>query len=192
MTATKKKPRRKPRRKAKRGKTPGEKVGEINGFEVRRIKVSKIQGADYNPRVISESNLAGLKASVDQFGLPQAIVWNAQTRNVVGGHQRLKTLDPASTTDVVVVDLTEEEEKALNLAFNNPHVQGDWTPGLAGLIDSIEKVNAELFSSLKLDELRIEVPDLGGGLAPPEEFPEVTAEGLSTDHECPRCGFEFS
>ena len=124
--------------------------------------------------------------------MPQAIVWNVRTGNVVGGHQRLKTLDPDSMTDVVEVDLSEDEERALNLAFNNPHTQGDWTPDLAGLIDSIEATNNELFASLKLAELRIEIPDLGGGLAPPDEFPEVTADGLETDHECPRCGFEFS
>ena len=187
MTVTKK-----PRRKPKRRRSPGELVGEINGFPVRRVKVSELQGAEYNPRTITGENLKGLKASVDAFGLPQAIVWNVRTQRVVGGHQRLKTLDPGSMTDVVQVDLSEDEEKALNLAFNNPHVQGDWTPDLAGLIDSLESVNAELFSALKLDELRIDVPDLGGGLAPPDEFPEITAEGLATDHECPRCGFEFS
>lgn len=48
------------------------------------------------------------------------------TNNIVGGHQRLKVLlaEGEKEVEVVVVDLPEKEEKALNIALNKIH--GDW------------------------------------------------------------------
>ena len=85
-------------------------------------QVSDLSPAPYNPRSISPDALSGLRASVERFGLVEPIVWNSQTGNVVGGHQRLKVLQAIGETEtqVVVVDLPEVEEKALNVALNSP------------------------------------------------------------------------
>ncbi len=37
-----------------------------------------------------EEALKGLEASIDRFGLVEPLVYNTQTGNLVGGHQRLK------------------------------------------------------------------------------------------------------
>ena len=54
------------------------------------------------------------------------VIWNRQTGNVVGGHQRLKVLMDLGQTEIdcVVVDLDLAREKALNIALNK--IQGDW------------------------------------------------------------------
>ena len=54
------------------------------------------------------------------------MIWNRQTANVVGGHQRLKVLMDLGHTEIdcVVVDLDLPREKALNIALNK--IQGDW------------------------------------------------------------------
>ena len=54
------------------------------------------------------------------------MIWNRQTGNVVGGHQRLKVLMDLGQTEIdcVVVDLDLAREKALNIALNK--IQGDW------------------------------------------------------------------
>lgn len=155
------------------------------------MKVADLRPADYNPRDIREAALEGLKASVDEFGMPQGIVWNKRTRNMVGGHQRAKTLDPNAETDVVVVDLDEKKEKALNLALNNPHIQGEWTGELAKIIDELETADPEMLARLALDELRVDVPDFGDEAAAPESFPEVTDQTVATQHSCPKCGYQF-
>ena len=56
----------------------------------------------------------------------EPVIWNRQTGNVVGGHQRLKVLLDLGHTEVdcVVVDLDIQREKALNIALNK--IQGDW------------------------------------------------------------------
>lgn len=56
----------------------------------------------------------------------EPVIWNANTGNVVGGHQRLKVLLDLGHTEIdcVVVDLDPQREKALNVALNK--IQGDW------------------------------------------------------------------
>lgn len=116
-------------------------------MNIQRTPIDEINPAPYNPRVdLKPGDLAydALHRSVDEFGLVEPLVWNKQTGNLVGGHQRLKVLIARGETEVetVVVDLTPEKEKALNLALNK--IQGDWD----------EQKLAEL-----LDEL-IQTPDL--------------------------------
>ncbi len=92
-------------------------------------RVSDLVPAAYNPRTISTEALAGLGESIGRYGLVQPIIVNARSGNVVGGHQRLKILEAkgVETTDVVVIDVEEAEEKALNLALNSPRISGEWT-----------------------------------------------------------------
>ena len=55
----------------------------------------------------------------------EPVIWNRQTGNVVGGHQRLKVLIDLGQQEIdcVVVDLDLQREKALNIALNK--IQGD-------------------------------------------------------------------
>ena len=94
---------------------------DIGRVRVETRRVADLVPAPYNPRAISDGALAGLGESIGRFGLVQPIIVNARTGHVVGGHQRLKVLEAqgVEATDVVVVDLPEAEEKALNLALNS-------------------------------------------------------------------------
>ena len=85
--------------------------------------------ADYNPRKDlkpGDLEYEKLKRSIEQFGYVEPVIWNKATGRVVGGHQRLKVLIDMghSQVDCVVVDLSEEKEKALNVALNK--ISGDW------------------------------------------------------------------
>jgi ParB-like chromosome segregation protein Spo0J len=125
-------------------------------------KLSELNAAPYNPRKISDAALAGLEASMEKFGVVQPIIWNARTGNVVGGHQRLKILKKRKIKDaeVVVVDIDESDEKALNVALNNQHISGEFTDDLQGLLSEIERDRADLFDSLQLDKLRADIPEV--------------------------------
>lgn len=100
-------------------------------MRVEMKAIGELRPADYNPRVSLQPGMPAyerLKRSLDEFELVQPLVWNEQTGHVVGGHQRLTLLQEAGRTEVpvVVVSLSLEREKALNIALNNEQVAGAW------------------------------------------------------------------
>ncbi len=110
-------------------------------MNIEKIPVIWIKPALYNPRQDLKPGEAAYEAllrSMTEFGCVQPLVWNKTTGNLVGGHQRLKILLAQGVTevDVVVVELTPEKEKALNLALNK--IQGDWDQQkLAQILDEL-------------------------------------------------------
>ena len=61
-------------------------------------------------------------------------------------------------TEVVVVDLSLEKEKALNVTLNNRHIQGDWTDALEDLLKEIEAATPDLYAELNLEALIVDIP----------------------------------
>ena len=64
-------------------------------------------------------------------------VWNQRTGHIVSGHQRISILDELEGTDdydlqVAVVDMSEQDEKKLNIQLNNPVMQGDFDLDMLG------------------------------------------------------------
>lgn len=59
------------------------------------MDVRDLKPASYNPRSISDQKLWMLGKSLRVFGDISGIVFNIRTGHLVGGHQRLKHLDPA-------------------------------------------------------------------------------------------------
>ncbi len=124
-------------------------------MQIARKQLSDLTPADYNPRTITDAALAGLRASIHRFGLVEPIIWNERTGNVVGGHQRLKVLvaDGVAETDVVVVDLPDTEEKALNVALNNPAIAGEFSSDIESLIIELKNSIPDAVDELLLDQL---------------------------------------
>lgn len=119
-------------------------------------KIEELNPAEYNPRVISEEALKGLEESVKRFGYVEPIIWNRQTNRVVGGHQRLEVLkrQGIDKVQVVEVDLTEKEEKALNITLNNQNIQGEWdNEKLQSLLEELK--NEEYYNEITLGTLEL-------------------------------------
>ena len=85
--------------------------------EIKTVEVAGLKAAPYNPREIGDEAYRGLASSIEEFGLVQPIVWNRETGNVVGGHQRLKYLRDRAVaeTQVIVVNLPAAKEPAIIL-----------------------------------------------------------------------------
>lgn len=101
-------------------------------MELIEKRLEDLKEAAYNPRVQLQPGMPEyekLKASITAFGDVEPIVWNKRSRNVVGGHQRLTVLKSMGieTALVSVVDLSDTEEKMLNIALNK--IKGDWDKG---------------------------------------------------------------
>jgi hypothetical protein len=99
--------------------------------------------------------------------LVEPLVWNKQTGNLVGGHQRLKVLKEQGVkeVEVSVVDLEPTKEKALNIALNK--AQGEWDfPKLKDLLQEIDTGEFDI-GITGFDEQEIE--DLMNQLYTPDE-----------------------
>lgn len=123
-------------------------------------KISDISPSKYNPRTISDESLGRLTKSLAEFGNIQPITWNARTGNVVGGHQRLKVYQAMGKTEVEVwaVDLSEQKEKAANIALNKLSGEFDMT-SLKDLIEEINTGDIDLditgFSSNEIEQIMV-------------------------------------
>jgi ParB-like chromosome segregation protein Spo0J len=100
-------------------------------MRIERIPLTQLIDAPYNPRVAltpGDPRYEKLARSLREFELVQPLVWNARSGHVVGGHQRLAILrrDGVEAVECVVVDLSPDRERALNVALNNEHVGGAW------------------------------------------------------------------
>ncbi len=98
-------------------------------MDIQKMRITDLNRAEYNPRVDLEpwmEEYIALKHAIEQFGLVQPVVWNKTTGNVVSGHQRLTVLQDMGETyvDVSIVELSEIQEKQLNVAMNK--ITGAW------------------------------------------------------------------
>ena len=142
----------------------------MNSHQIVTMPLADLKPAPYNPRTISKASLKGLTASIKRFGLVQPIVLNKRSGLVVGGHQRIEALKAAGATDapVVVVDLDENEEKALNIALNSPAISGTFTDDLQPMLASLREALPHEFIDIRMDEL---LRDLKAPGADEDEIP---------------------
>jgi DNA modification methylase len=141
----------------------------IGGVRLRieKIPVTKIKPAKYNPRKDlkpGDPAYEKLKRSMTEFGYVEPIIWNEETGNIVGGHQRYKILLEEGHTEVecVVVKLPADKEKALNVALNK--VTGDWeVKALAELLNDLNEQDFDLtltgFDAAEIEDLFSQVHD---------------------------------
>lgn len=136
-------------------------------MRIEKIPVTKIKPAKYNPRKDlkpGDPAYEKLKRSMTEFGYVEPIIWNEETGNIVGGHQRYKILLEEGHTEVecVVVMLPADKEKALNVALNK--VTGDWEiEALADLLHELNEQDFDLtltgFDAAEIEDLFSQVHD---------------------------------
>ena len=117
-------------------------------MKIVKKKIEDLRPASYNPRKDlkpGDKEYEKLKKSITEFGYIEPVIWNERTRTVVGGHQRLKVLIDLGyeEIDVVIVDLSVEQEKALNVALNK--ISGEWDNALLGdLLKDLETTGYDI------------------------------------------------
>ena len=153
--------------------------------EIKRFRLEQLRPAPYNPREISDDALEGLAASLKKFGCVEPIVVNIRNGKniIVGGNQRFKVLSAAGVKECicVAVDLSEADEKTLNLTLNNPEIQGQF---IAELESYIEQLRSEIsnsdFVNLRIAELSQQI---GGdhkiGLTDDDEVPDLPKKAIT-------------
>jgi len=128
-------------------------------MKVESKLIKDLKPATYNPRQISTKQYKDLKESIKKFGLVDPIIVN-KDNTVVGGHQRLKIFKELKhiEIDCVVLDLSKEEERELNIRLNKSGGEFDMDI-LANEFDIDELVDwgfKEIELGLNIDKIDIE------------------------------------
>jgi ParB-like chromosome segregation protein Spo0J len=170
-------------------------------------KLNELKEWERNPRTISEKALKGLGYSLDEFGDLSGIVFNARLKALVCGHQRLKALQQKYNGElrienniiitpkgeqfpIRIVDWDEKKHTAANIAANNQHIAGDFTEGLAPILDELKVDFPELSLDLRFDALRLDIEKeilARSGT----EYDESIADRIELC-VCPNCGNEHA
>jgi len=139
--------------------------------------INDLVPAEYNPRQLMEKQKEALQASLDRFGQAQEIAINTDG-TIIGGHQRIKILKELGyeTVRVSIPDrpLTKEEEKELNVRFNQNI--GEWD--FAALSDNFE-LDELTDWGFDLDELSKQFDLLVTAEEKDDEVPEVPKEPIA-------------
>jgi ParB-like chromosome segregation protein Spo0J len=131
-------------------------------MQIKKIKINKLKPAFYNPRQISTKQYKDLKESIERFGLVDPIIVNKDF-TVIGGHQRLKICKELRYTEIdcVVLDLTKEQEKELNIRLNKSG--GDWDMDILANEFEIEELKdwgfKEIELGLNIDKIQDDLSD---------------------------------
>lgn len=149
--------------------------------------------APYNPRKISPHDLNSLRRSMQTFGVVEPIIVNKRTGHIVGGHQRVKAAQAAAieTLPVVHVDLSEGQERALNIALNR--VRGDFDQEMlaevvADILSAGEDVTLTGLTDEELEALVDAQGEGGAGDADPDDVPEPPAVTVTQTGDLIRLG----
>jgi len=98
-------------------------------MEIINVPTTELNPAEYNPRNLTDEQRDGIKQSLTEFDFVNPLVVNSNPdRNnvLIGGHQRLKVAIEMGYTEVpvVYVNLTEQQERELNIRLNRN--TGEW------------------------------------------------------------------
>ena len=124
-------------------------------MRIEKIEISKLKPAKYNPRQISKKQYNDLKKSLEKFLLVEPIVVNSDM-TIIGGHQRFKIWSEKAkecnvgdiTIPCVVLDLSKEDERELNIRLNKN--TGDWDFDLLSNHFDIQELKEWGFKEIEL------------------------------------------
>jgi DNA modification methylase len=139
-------------------------------MKIKKIDINKLQPASYNPRQISTKQYKDLKESIRKFDLVDPIIVNKNGNVVIGGHQRLKVCKDLKHTEIdcVVLDLTKEEERELNIRLNKSG--GEFDMDILANEFEIEELKDWGFKEI---ELGLNIDKIVEGNTEDDHIPEV-------------------
>lgn len=149
-------------------------------------KVGDLRGASYNPRKITEQELDALKKALEVFGDLGGIIFNKKTGNLVGGHQRVKTLD--ASWPIFLAPASELSERDKNVGtvalgwINTPfgrlaYREVEWEINVEKAANIAANQHGGSWDDAALKDLLVGLDD-GSGLLALTGFNEVDLSGL--------------
>jgi DNA modification methylase len=154
--------------------------------DIQDVLLSDLKPAPYNPREISPESLAGLRQSLERFGMVDLLVVNKRNMHIISGHQRYKILQAEGVGSVtaIMVDVDEVSEMAMNVTLNSQEIVGRWTQALIPLLERLRTEASDEYIALRMKELRdevseFEIENMGDGKTLPDDIPEPPKETIT-------------
>ncbi len=147
-------------------------------IRVEYVALDVLNPASYNPRQISDTEMAKLERSLSEFGVVDPVLARREDGEVIGGHQRLEAARRSGLGEVPVVyidNLSDEQTRLLNLALNR--ISGEWDmPKLGELLADMGKL-----PDVDLSMSGFDVPEMNAAIT---EY-RSAAGGLTDDDAVP-------
>ena len=124
-------------------------------MNIEKRRIEDLQPAEYNPRKElkpGDAEYEKIKNSLIHFGYVDPIIIN-KDGTIIGGHQRARVMKDLGMEEAecVVVDLSKEDEKALNVALNK--ISGEWDMEKLGvLLDELNTVGVMELTGFDIEE----------------------------------------
>jgi DNA modification methylase len=112
---------------------------------VEYLPIESLRPDPFNPRKISGEQLQTLMRSIEEFGFVDPVIVRRSDLAVIGGHQRLAAARRLRLKEVpvVLVDVSPEQAKLLNLALNR--ISGEWDESiLVRLLSHLDELSLDL------------------------------------------------
>lgn len=154
------------------------------------MRVDQIQPHPENPNV---GDVDAIAESIDEIGFYGVVLVHESTGDILAGSHRWAAaqVDGLGELPAIVIDCDADTARRIMLGDNEFARLGVWDMAkLVGLLSRVAATPRQLaatgFSAERLADLVARMTP-----APPPEFPAVD-DDLRTDHQCPRCGYEWS
>lgn len=118
--------------------------------KIEEVSVQNLVPSPYNPRKWSAKEFKKLVTSMKNFGFLEPIVVNKRNNIIVSGNRRFQAAVSLGYTEipVVYIDVDEDHEKLLNVAFNDIDFGFDEQKKEILLYQIQNNINPELLSDL--------------------------------------------
>lgn len=162
------------------------------------IRVDAIAEHFENPRRGDDATVAD---SVEAHGFFGGILVQRSTGRVLAGNTRLRVARAAGATTVpgFWLDVDDEQARRILLVDNRASDVALYDDvALFGLLDDLRASAAGLaatgYDETAYDLLAATIAALavGDGALPPAAFGTIDPDGLTIEHRCPSCGYEWS
>ena len=142
-----------------------------------------------NPR---RGNINKIVESIEANGFYGSILVQKSTNMILAGNHRFQAAQQVGMVKIPVtwIDADDETARRILLADNRTSDLGDYdNESLLELLQSLPDISGTGYNDNDLHSLlaSFQISEI----EPPTEFPSYD-EDIRTDHECPKCGYEWS
>lgn len=160
---------------------------------IERVAISSLVPDPANVRKHGAKNLDAIKGSLARFGQQKPIVVSA-AGVVVAGNGTLAAAVALGWTEIDVVrsPLVGSEATAYAIADNRTAELAEWDDdALAQTLAALAIDDAALAEATGFDASEVAQTLQAIETTPPSEF-AIVDESIETEHQCPKCGYQWS